>query len=315
LMDLTIITWDCVYREFHHLITALEKQQTNASFELLITEQRDKNTSDAFAKNRKVDSLSTRVNRSTIKNKIKLHYMNDIKNPYHVGKINNFSLKHAQGRIIAIMDGDMLLQENFIETLLSQFRNDENQVVNLQRASARRPNKSGFVNWKKQIIEYREILQICPQNERIIPDVIRNKGPMIAATKKNWDKILGYDDSWYFSTAASMVGVDVNTRLEIATDSIAKPLIGQIAVHPYHPVDYNRNTEKLKIFLKNQGDIIKKSLDNEVYDMSDRYPQLPTKLMEQVLNDASMGQFGQQYSHLQSAWIILYNIYRNWMSK
>ena len=168
--------------------------------------------------------------------------------PYQLGICNNAGLKEAQGDIISVMDGDTLVEKNFLRKLTKEHEKMP-KVLNLFRHMADYPiGVSNYQDWRHGEINFAKCLEAAGQSRHIkkMPKQYPNKGPMISARKEYWSTIGGYDENRLWSTSASMVGMDANTRLEIAVDSPSEAMPDTFCVHPWHPIGYARKGRENK---------------------------------------------------------------------
>lgn len=234
----TIISWDCSYRNFFHLIDGLLFQNyPKEDFELIYIEQRTKEIANEFNNKLGLKSLEDRYKEVKDKINLKVVYLNEpLDVPYHLGRCNNAGLRIAKGEIISIMDGDQLLPSDFLEKLTAFHSNNPNAVVNLHRRMAEYPvGVKSYDDWVNGSINFYDCLNSCKDKYSLIPKIAGNIGPMISARKHFWDMIGGYDIHPIWSTVLSKSGTDVNRRLEIAAQTQSVCLPKCFSVHPWHP--------------------------------------------------------------------------------
>jgi hypothetical protein len=244
MMRHTIVSWDCSFRNFFHLIDGLLVQDyPRDQFELIYVEQRDREFADSC--NHRLGFRSLWDRHEEVKNNINFTviYLNDPSDtPYHLGRCNNAALERAQGDIISVMDGDLLLPRDFLSKLTG-YHDSRLAVVNLVRRMCEYPvGVWSFQHWASAKIDFGQCLRACAKRTAPIPKRCGNKGPLISAPRDYWSAVGGYDPHIIWSTSASTAGADVNRRLEMVmqVDSVALP--DAFAVHPWHPVGYARQT-------------------------------------------------------------------------
>jgi len=261
----SIISWDCSNRDFFHLIDGLLDQKYDRSqFELIYVEQRSKNFADTHNHKLGLKSLSDRYQEIKDQMDIQIIYLGDEKIvPYHLGRCNNKGIELAKGKIISIMDGDLLLPPDFLKNLEKYHKNHKKAVVNIFRHTANYPVGVKKENWTKGIIDFEQCLAACPTRNDRIPRTVSNKGPLISARKEYWKVINGYDLHPIWSTGLSRLGQDVNARLEILTGFRSITLPNTITVHPYHPAGFKRNVIKSQRLLDLQQKLIDWAITNE----------------------------------------------------
>lgn len=285
-MKHSIISWDCSYRNFFHLIDSLNEQDYDKSeFEIIYIEQRDQKTADQYNHSLGLKALSDKAKEYRDKINIKVFYLND-NSPYHLGKSNNRGISEATGEIISVMDGDTLIPKDFLKKMDIAHKSNS-KVLNLHRHMSRYPvGISKFHYWKEAIIDIEMCLNATDTKNNNLGKNCANKGPMISARKKYWKKIEGYDESSIWCTSASTSGMDVNKRLEIATNSQSEAL-NSFCVHPWHPAGYaekNRSLIKFenlaKEFVKQQRRLTQWSSDENKYSLASRN-QILADVMEE----------------------------------
>jgi hypothetical protein len=297
MMRHTIISWDCSFRNFFHLIDGLLAQNyPRDQFELIYVEQRTRENADEYNHRLGLRSLWDRY--EEVRNEINLGviYLDDLNSPYHLGKCNNAGLERAQGDIVSVMDGDLLLPKDFL-TKLTAFHDRQVGVVNLVRRMCEYPvGVLFFKDWMRATVDFDQCLRSCKGRNAPIPKEYGNKGPLISARREFWDVVGGYDSHSIWSTSASTAGGDVNRRLELAArvESVALP--DALAVHPWHPVGYARqarqNKEQLvRSYLALQHRLTNWSVQNNEPDQRRRFMETEKlyvtnrRLIETVAHD------------------------------
>lgn len=256
-MKHTIISWDCSYRNFFHLIPSLSQQDFDPNFfEIIYVEQRSKKFSDQYNHKLGLKSLNDIAEEYSDKINVKICYLNEeIQEPYHLGRCVNKGLELANGEIISVMDGDTLVPPNFL-TRLTEEHDKQICILNLYRhLSAHPAGVISFSDWKKAEISLSKCIETCFTKYSKITNKYANCGPMISARKEFWDIIEGYDENPFWATSASTLGVDVTRRLEIASDVNRKILQSSYCIHPWHPIGYAKTVRK------EQNDLFKKYLN------------------------------------------------------
>jgi hypothetical protein len=268
----TFISWDCSFRNFHHLIDALACQDYDLSqVELLYIEQRSRAHADAYNHSAGLPSLHDRsVNESHPFLRV-IHMDDPLDQPYHLGRILNTGIKEARGEIITIMDGDMLLPKDFLIEL-DKIHQGKPAVVNVERKMCPHPVGSTMENWHKGHFEYEACLGICPDPSHI-PNYVTNKGPMISAPREAFIQAGGYDEHPMFATGLTRAGQDMNARLELATKA-RSVVVKRVAVHPFHPQGFSRKTIDAVRVLQVHASIINWTRKNSVINCGDRAAHL-----------------------------------------
>lgn len=270
----TIISWDCSFRNFFHLIDGILQQDFDLSqVEIIYVEQKTREFADAYNHKMGLRSLGDRLDKwDTEAPTLKVFYLDEAESDlYHLGRAVNKGLSEARGSIISVMDGDLLLPKNFLYSLES-YMESGGRIANLHRVSASGPVGVCIEDWTKGIIDYSACLEICPKRYDPVPVVNANKGPMISARAEDWEKIGGYDTHLIWSTGLSRLGQDVDKRLCIATGTQSRSLRDAVAVHPYHPTGFSRSTLDSFRLLALQEDLILWSEQNNEACLETRTP-------------------------------------------
>lgn len=240
-MKHSIISWDCSFRNFFHLIPSLVSQEfDNSEYELIYVEQKTKEWADNFNQKYNLPSLKETAELYSGKIKIKIIYLEDSPTtPYHLGRCVNMGIRQASGEIISIMDGDQLLPPRFLCTLEAA-HNKKSIVIGAERHMCAYPvGAKTFKNWGKAIIDYQKCLKACPSRNTPISPTVGNFGPLISARKELWGNVEGYDEGSIWSTSASTLGCDTANRLCIAAGTeVVQKITDFPLVHPWHPVGF-----------------------------------------------------------------------------
>ncbi len=241
----SIITWDCSYRAFHHLIDALAGQDCPAKeWELIYVEQRTKRVSSA--RNRKqgagLRSLWDRYQEVGGAVNLCPVYLGDKVNvPYHLGRCVNAGLKIAQGDIISVMDGDQLLQPHFLKSLAA-FHEGRDAIASVHCHVAGGPVGATKENWTEATFSFDDVLALCPYGHDPYPAGTKpgSYGSMVSAKWEHWQAVNGHDEHPLWCTSASMVNSDTAHRLERLLGVETELLQDTFSVHPWHPHGYGR---------------------------------------------------------------------------
>lgn len=272
-MKHTIISWDCSFRNFFHLIPSLAKQEYNKDeFEVIYVEQRTREQSNKFNHQFGLESLWDIHNKYKDIINIKVIYLNeDMKACYHLSKCNNVGIANAKGQIVSIMDGDLLVQSDFLKKL-DKAHDKKSSVFNLVRYSSQYPiGVKYYKDWMKSEVGFDLCLKACSAKVTPVPDnfICGNKGPLISAKKEAFRAIDGYDESIIFSTSSSVAGADVCSRLEIFLNTKSTAVPNAFCVHPWHPhgyaSKYRKSNRDVKFYLDLQRLLIQWSNATKSY--------------------------------------------------
>lgn len=271
----SIISWDCSYRNFFHLIDGLRTQEYDKNqYELIFVEQRSEAFAYAWNENYGLPTLKDYEKRYGDQFNMRALYLNhDTHVPYHLGKCVNRGIQEASGKYISVMDGDQLLEPDFLLKLTEYFESGIGKIANIHRRSAIYPvGTQSYVDWTRSIFNFHSCLDACPDKYSRLTENVGNFGPMVGAKAELWHEIGGYDESPLWASVLSRAGFDVNTRLEIASKSKSKALLDTFAVHPWHPIGGGglRSAEKSKEFFNLQQQAIDWSIANDICSVSGR---------------------------------------------
>lgn len=249
----SIISWDCSFRNFFHLIDSLAQQKyPTEKYEVIYVEQRDRQSSNNFNHQFNLQSLNDTVRQYKNKISVEAIFLDNIDTPYHLGIANNAGLKAAKGDIISVMDGDTLVSKNFLKNLDIEHEKGA-KILNLFRHMVDYPlGVNNYKDWMKAHVSFSKCYRASNTYKAAIPKNYTNKGPMISARREHWEQIEGYDEALIWSTSASTLGQDVCKRLEIAAGIESTTLPNEFCVHPWHPFGYARKgrNDKKELVLK-----------------------------------------------------------------
>jgi len=129
-----------------------------------------------------------------------------------------------------------------------------------------------YSDWKEGVISFEPCLLNSRGRYNFIYKHLSNKGPLISARRKFWEKIHGYDTSFLWSTAFSKLGKDTTERLEIASGSRSTALPNTFTVHPWHPKGEGvlRKENAIEKFFSHQDKLIHWSVENKDPDWRNR---------------------------------------------
>lgn len=292
----TIISWDCSFRNFFHLIDGILDQDYDLSqVEIIYVEQKTREFADAYNHKIGLRSLGDRLDKwDTEAPALKVFYLNeDESDLYHLGRAVNKGLSEASGSIVSVMDGDLLMPRDFL-CRLDSFFEEGGRVANVFRVSATGPVGVSVENWTNGTIDYDACFSVCKSKNEPVPTTHINKGPMISARVEDWKSINGYDTHRIWSTGLSRLGQDVDSRLCLATNTKSMCLPDVRAVHPYHPTGFSRKTLDSRRILSLQEDLISWCVESREVDWEKRMPVCDklarrNKLLIERLHGATLG--------------------------
>ncbi len=252
----SVISWDCCYRNFFHLISALSEQEyPKDQYELIYVEQKSRKISDAFNHKLGLMSLQDTVDLYKDRFNVRAVFLSRSHIPYHLGICNNAGIRLARGKYISVMDGDLLVKPDFLSRL-EEGHKTLKTIFNLERRYSVRPVGVDFDNWTKGVIDFDLCLSESPDRDLPISARVENKGPLISAPREWWEAVGGYDEHRIWSTGVSRLGQDITARLEIYARRESLALPGHICVHPYHPAGFDRGGQIELIVLTAQQRLI-----------------------------------------------------------
>lgn len=287
-MKHTIISWDCAFRNFFHLVPALAEQDfPKDQYELIYVQQRSREHADQFNHSFGLKSLADlEAEYSERFNFRVLHIDHPFNEPYHLGKCNNAGIAQAQGEYISVMDGDMLLPPNFLTALTEFHESGDDKVVNLYRKMCQYPvGVKRFSDWMNAEVTYQSCLKASKERYNNPPEIYGNKGPLISAHRRYWKMVEGYPEAPLWATSASIAGGDTNKRLEIAIGSQSYAIPEISAVHPWHPIGYARKgrIDKKKLveeYMSLQKKLYHNTIEKEIATSSERKDLLKEILLD-----------------------------------
>jgi hypothetical protein len=270
----SIISWDCCYRNFFHTAFAIADQNFDMGLvEVIYVEQRTKAASDRYNRQAGLPSLGDVVAALQDRLNIRAIYLGDRSSePFHWGKAVNLGIQASSGEIVSVMDGDLLVDRDFLSKLAQEHLRSATAIVNLHRRMVPEPIGVPRSRWTEQVIAFDRCLNACPDRDQALPVTVQNYGPLISTRREHWDSISGYDDHRIWSTGLSLLGTDVTTRLEIALDARSHLLPDTVCVHPWHPVGFRRDTFAARGMLSLQEELLEWTRSKGVSDWRIRLP-------------------------------------------
>ena len=117
-MKISVVTWDASFRESFHTIDSFGKQNFDKfNYEFIWSEFY--NNQNKILKS-KIDLYS---------NFSFVNMNNSIDKKWHLGKTINHGIKHAKGDILIIPDGDIIVNDNFLNQIIEIFKNSCDDLV------------------------------------------------------------------------------------------------------------------------------------------------------------------------------------------
>lgn len=242
----TIVTWDCCFRDFFHIIPSIAECDIDEgdAVEIIVVEQRSQFEAEKRARENNVKSAEEVAADLSGLVDCKVLYMND-EGPYHPGKALNYGLIHASGDIISTMDADILVHKRFLN-ILDDLHSKGEVLVTMDRLSAAFPCGVTKEKWKDQIVDYELVSRLSPKYGKPIPQVVGNKAPLLSIKEGLWNELGFYDEHFSFSTAYTKFGQDISRRFAILRpgSEVSMPVP---CVHPWHPSPMQRKSRTYKI--------------------------------------------------------------------
>jgi hypothetical protein len=268
----SVLSWDCCYRNFFHTAEAFAHQTfASSDFEVIYVEQRTEAASDAHNHGLGLPSLREVVSSLADRIGIRVLYLGDDANtPFHWGRAVNAGIKVSSGAIISVMDGDLLLEPEFLSKLDRYHAHNPASVVNLHRRMVPFPIGVPRDRWTEQRVTFDACLAACPDRDQPLPAAPNNYGPMISAHREHWVAIGGYDENPIWGSGLSLLGTDVTRRLEIEVNAGSRLLPDTFCVHPWHPVGFQRHTLAARRILALQQSLIDWTIANRQSDWRKR---------------------------------------------
>jgi hypothetical protein len=263
-MTHSIISWDCCFRNFFHLIGSLAKQNyPKDEYEFIFVEQWTKKLSDDFNHRYELLSLDDTVKKYADEFNVRAVFLDKTDRPYHLGIANNAGIALAKGKFISVMDGDLLVKDDFLRKLENACLKNST-IYNLDRRYAQSPAGVSADQWMKAKINFDDVLNECMDKDREIPKKVANKGPMISAPAEWWKSVKGYDEHRVWSSGVSRLGQDVTARLELFSNKESIAMTDTFCVHPFHPMGFDRDAAAEKLILKAQQKVIDYTVNHHI---------------------------------------------------
>lgn len=222
---ISVITWDAGFRESYHTVDFFSRQTLGKNqFEFI--------WADYY---------------STIKPELKAKiqamgngriFCFDGEGKWHLGRCLNAAIRESKGDLIVIPDGDVVVEEGFLEEVARYHEKYQELVLYFRRWDELKPD-----NMTKNI-DLSRLMNNC----RLLYST--NYGGCITLSKKAFIHVNGYEEHHLFSEAGAN-GMELYTRLKNAGFPIMWHPTCKI-YHPWHEGTLPKHTEyKQKLDLQN----------------------------------------------------------------
>ena len=203
---ISVITWDAGFRESFHTVDFFDKQTLSKKyFEFIWVDYYSTINTD----------LQLRINKMGNGKAICCGGMGK----WHLGKCINSAVKKCEGDLIIIPDGDVVVDDSFLDTVIDCHNQHDNLVLYFRRMDE--PEKKDVNNHN---ISLRRLRESCRLNNPL------NYGGCISLSKKTFIDVEGYEEHDLFSQAGAN-GKELYVRLKNA----GFPIMWHPSHKIYHP--------------------------------------------------------------------------------
>ncbi len=233
-VNISVILWDCSFREnFHAIESYLDQNLPSGSFEVIWVEFYDKVSPQVLSFQEKYSNF-------------RIHKLG-LKGQWHYGKCINEGVRISRGDIVIISDGDVVVDNNFIEDELEIQRN-EKELVNYHRRYDElvQPEKYNVkIEYLKEITTFKHV---------------DNFAGCFSMWKKDFIAVNGYEEDMVFS-GPSACARDAYIRFKNNGFKVRWDVKKRL-FHPWH----RGTAPTISYLLSNQDRMIKKrALNLNIY--------------------------------------------------
>ncbi|TBV25491.1 hypothetical protein DMZ43_11125 [Meridianimaribacter sp. CL38] len=221
-MKVSVIAWDCSFREKFHTIDSFCKQDyPNIDFEFIWVDFYSNSNPELLKKIALYENASL------------LNLNNDKKTKWHLGKCINAGVKQAKGALLVFPDGDIVVQKDHLSTIRDVLENREDLVVYFRRWDELQASHGEKSYSESYLEEHTKLLNAT------------NYAGCFALHRTAFETINGYEESDVFA------GPGANGRetyLRLRNAGYAIQWHNKKIFHPWHPStgSSDKYTEKLK---------------------------------------------------------------------
>lgn len=223
---ISVVTWDAGFRESYHTVDFFSRQTLDKNqFEFI--------WADYYSSINPVlqDKIQAMDNGRTL--------CLGGEGKWHLGRILNAATRESKGDLIVIPDGDIAVEENFLEEVVRCHENYLDLALYFRRWDEQKPGAG-----RKDRPPISMLKEICKLTNPT------NYGGCLTISKKAFDHVHGYEEHELFSEAGAN-GMDLYTRLKNAGFPIMWHPDHKI-YHPWHEGSAPQDSEyKLKVNLQN----------------------------------------------------------------
>lgn len=203
---ISVITWDAGFRESYHTVDYFSRQSLDRKkFEFIWADYYSTVSPELKAKIQSMGNGRT--------------FCLGGKGKWHLGRTINAAIRECVGNLIVIPDGDIAVEENFLEEVYKYHNVHPELVLYFRRWDEHKP-ETKTKDWPS-ISSLRDICRLTNPT---------NYGGCLAISRKAFTCVHGYEEHDLFSEAGA-IGLDLYTRLKNA----GFPIIWHPSHKIYHP--------------------------------------------------------------------------------
>lgn len=203
-LQVSVIMWDASFRQrFHTFISLANQTFPHDSYELVWVDYYS--NMPEVVKNERASQTS-------------MLCLNGVF-PWHAGKCVNVGIQKSRGKIVVIIDADVVVHSKFLEGIGRVFAENDNLVLHVHRWDEPEHHR-GFLDWER-------LSEVC------ILDNPNNYGSCVAVRREHLIAVNGCDEDPVFQRD-SAVFKDLHTRL-VNLGLEHRWVESQRLLHPWHP--------------------------------------------------------------------------------
>lgn len=216
---ISVITWDAGFRESYHTVDYFGRQTIDKNqFEFIWADYYSTIKPELTEKIRAMGNGRT--------------FCFDGDGRWHLGRCLNAAIRECKGDLIVIPDGDIVVEEDFLEEVARCHEKYQDLVLYFRRWDERKPDT------RSKKIDLSKLMNNCRLTNPT------NYGGCLTLSKKTFNHVKGYEEHLLFSEAGAN-GMELYTRLKNAGFPIMWHPTYNI-YHPWHDGTSPKDTEYMR---------------------------------------------------------------------
>lgn len=242
---ISVITWDASFRESYHTVDFFNRQSLSKNlFEFVWVEYY------ASIRNELAEKILDMGNGRVV--------CHNGKGKWHLGQCLNAAVRECKGELLVIPDGDIVVEEDFLEEVSRIHSQYQELVLYFRRWDECKPEGSATC------IDLDNLREFCTLSNPT------NYGGCVTLPKKTFNRVSGYEEHQLFSEAGAN-GMDLYTRLK----NSGSPIMWHPSHRIYHPwhkgsspqhFDYLQKLEQQISLIKKRDLSVSYLSNSEIFD-------------------------------------------------